>query len=65
MSPVAWIDRSEILGSAIPSEDSRISLRSIRATSGARYRTTPEMNPALRRGGLISFFRKQCGSRPT
>ncbi len=28
------------------------------------YRTTPELNPALRRGGLISFFRKQCGSRP-
>ncbi len=21
------------------------------------YRTTPEVNPALRRGGLISFFR--------
>jgi hypothetical protein len=23
------------------------------------YRTTPEMNPGLRRGGLISFFKKQ------
>ena len=22
-----------------------------------RYLTTPEMNPALRRGGLMSFFR--------
>src|SRR6266700_3398767 len=31
----------------------------------ANYRTTPELNPALRRGGLISFFRKQCGSLPT
>ena len=29
-----------------------------------RYRTTPEINPALRRGGLMSFFRKQCASRP-
>ena len=29
------------------------------------YRTTPEINPALRRGGLISFFRKQCASLPT
>ena len=29
------------------------------------YRKTPEINPALRRGGLISFFRKQCASRPT
>jgi hypothetical protein len=29
------------------------------------YRTTPEMNPGRRRGGLISFFRKQCASRPT
>ncbi|SED33051.1 hypothetical protein [Bradyrhizobium erythrophlei] len=29
-----------------------------------RYRTTPDVNPALRRGGLISFFRKQCASRP-
>jgi hypothetical protein len=28
------------------------------------YRTTPEVNPALRRGGLISFFRKQRASRP-
>ena len=28
------------------------------------YRTTPEMNPALRRGGLISFFRKQRASPP-
>ena len=29
-----------------------------------RYLTTPEVNPALRRGGLMSFFRKQCASRP-
>ena len=29
------------------------------------YRTTPEINPGLRRGGLISFFRKQCASFPT
>jgi hypothetical protein len=28
------------------------------------YRTTPEVYPALRRGGLISFFRKQCASLP-
>ena len=28
------------------------------------YLTTPEVNPALRRGGLISFFRKQRASRP-
>lgn len=28
------------------------------------HRTTPEVNPALRRGGLISFLRKQCPSRP-
>ncbi len=29
------------------------------------YRTTPEINPALRRGGLMSFFRKQCGALTT
>ncbi|SHG13869.1 hypothetical protein SAMN05443248_0426 [Bradyrhizobium erythrophlei] len=34
-------------------------------TARRGYRTTPEMNPALRRGGLISFFRKQCASLPT
>ena len=28
------------------------------------YRTTPDVNPALRRGGLMSFFRKQCASLP-
>ncbi len=28
------------------------------------YRTTPEVNPALRRGGLMSFFRKQWPSLP-
>ena len=28
------------------------------------YRTTPEVNPALRRGGLMSFFKKQCASFP-
>ena len=28
------------------------------------YRTTPEVNPAFRRGGLMSFFRKQCASLP-
>ena len=32
--------------------------------SADSYRTTPEMNPGLRRGGLISFFKKQCASRP-
>ncbi|MFK4512267.1 hypothetical protein ABIF81_007445 [Bradyrhizobium daqingense] len=33
--------------------------------SGAQtYRTTPDVNPALRRGGLMSFFRKQRASRP-
>ncbi|MGY4282526.1 hypothetical protein ACVWXO_001746 [Bradyrhizobium sp. LM2.7] len=29
-----------------------------------RYLTTPDVNPAFRRGGLISFFRKQRASRP-
>ena len=28
------------------------------------YRTTPEVNPALRRGGLMSFFRKQRADLP-
>ena len=28
------------------------------------YLTTPEVNPAFRRGGLMSFFRKQCASVP-
>ena len=28
------------------------------------YRTTPDVNPAFRRGGLMSFFRKQRASRP-
>ena len=28
------------------------------------YLTTPDVNPAFRRGGLISFFRKQRASRP-
>src|SRR6267378_111272 len=36
-----------------------------KAGTTKRYRTTPDMNPALRRGGLISFFRKQCASRLT
>lgn len=40
-------------------------LKERRAASGAQtYRTTPDVNPALRRGGLISFFRKQRASRP-
>jgi hypothetical protein len=30
-----------------------------------RYRSTPEVKPARRRGGLISFFRKQCASLAT
>jgi hypothetical protein len=30
----------------------------------ACYRTTPEINPAFRLGGLMSFFRKQCASLP-
>ena len=30
----------------------------------SRYRTTPDVNPALRRGGLMSFFRQQCASLP-
>jgi hypothetical protein len=33
--------------------------------AGGTYLTTPEINPALRRGGLISFFRKQCAALPT
>jgi hypothetical protein len=28
------------------------------------YRTTPEVNPALRRGGLMSLFRKQRAALP-
>lgn len=28
------------------------------------YRTTPDTNPGLRRGGLISFFRKQRAFLP-
>jgi hypothetical protein len=28
------------------------------------YLTTPEVNPAFRRGGLMSFLRKQCASFP-
>jgi hypothetical protein len=28
------------------------------------YRTTPDVNPAFLRGGLISFFNKQRASRP-
>ena len=39
------------------------SLRSPRRRM-AVYRTTPEVNPAFRRGGLMSFFRKQCASLP-
>ena len=31
---------------------------------GNSYRTTPEVKPALRRGGLMSFFRKQCADLP-
>ena len=34
------------------------------AATATRYRTTPEVNPAFRRGGLMSFFRKQCASLP-
>ena len=29
----------------------------LRGVATKRYRTTPEVNPALRRGGLISFFK--------
>ena len=45
----------------------RLPRRNHRTSKGARwfYRTTPEMKPAFLRGGLISFFRKQCASRPT
>jgi hypothetical protein len=28
------------------------------------YLTTPDVKPALRLGGLMSFFRKQCASLP-
>ena len=31
--------------------------RPLGATPGLGYLTTPEINPALRRGGLMSFFR--------
>src|ERR1700752_2513321 len=37
----------------------------IRARPHQCYLTTPEVNPAFRRGGLISFFRKQWASLPT
>jgi hypothetical protein len=40
-------------------------LRRVRGTSGLRpYLTTPEVNPAFLRGGLMSFFRKHCASFP-
>ena len=41
-------------------------LRSLAMTAAllSPYRTTPEVNPAFRRGGLMSFFRKQCASLP-
>ncbi|SPP91930.1 protein of unknown function [Bradyrhizobium vignae] len=42
-------------------------ITSCSAAPGARdndYRTTPDVNPAFLRGGLISFFRKQRASRP-
>ena len=35
-----------------------------RRPDGPIYRTTPEMNPGLRRGGLIRSFRKQRASLP-
>jgi hypothetical protein len=31
----------------------------LRRRQGQCYLTTPEVNPGLRRGGLISFFKKQ------
>ena len=34
------------------------------APRSPNYLTTPEVNPAFRRGGLMSFFRKQCASLP-
>jgi hypothetical protein len=62
MEAVARMERSEIRDSVAAGYSPRIALRSIRATGA--YRTTPEVNPALRRGGLMSFFRKQCASLP-
>jgi hypothetical protein len=67
MTPV--IAASEARQSMSLHAEARIasSLLLLAMTAGAAlacYRTTPEVNPALRRGGLISFFRKQCGSRP-
>ena len=32
--------------------------------TAAAYLTTPEIYPGLRRGGLMSFFRKQCAALP-
>ncbi|MEY9699243.1 hypothetical protein ACVIWV_008391 [Bradyrhizobium diazoefficiens] len=39
-------------------------MTTVYSTLAKSYRTTPDVNPALRRGGLISFFRKQRASRP-
>jgi hypothetical protein len=54
---------------AMTIEDYPVTFDDISAQQNERqcrgYRTTPEMNPGLRRGGLISFFRKQRASRPT
>ena len=47
-----------------PDRLSRIALRFIRATGWLHAGHTPEVNPAFLRGGLMSFFRKQCASLP-
>ena len=42
-----------------------LAIRSLGRDDSPSYRTTPDMNPALRRGGLMSFLRKQCAALPT
>lgn len=59
-------DCSGSLSLSVPDKAHRKTMRRtcVRGTRANAYRTTPDVNPALRRGGLISFFRKQRASRP-
>jgi hypothetical protein len=61
MSFVARMERSEIRGS-VAVGNSPPDCAALHP--GYAYRTTPEVNPAFRRGGLMSFFRKHCASLP-
>ncbi len=63
-SPVGWVERSETHQSIADAMMGFAALYPSYKTSPVAYRTTPEVNPALRRGGLMSFFRKHCASLP-